>query len=218
MKIRKAGAVLGLVLVCAAGAGRASGSDIRFWEQLGLNWSPFAPLKIFLEKELRYENSFTDMDSDITELGLRWELAKWLDIRFDYRFISKGKDEKRDRIDGNITIGWSRPGVALSNRFRLQKEFITETGAEAATETVFRDRVRATLRPEKTLRPYGDAEIFLGLGENGSALNMLRLGTGLEIAASKKATVTAFYVYQNKFGNTAKEISHIFGARFSYGF
>jgi hypothetical protein len=215
--MKKRIAVLGLGVLMALGLRVASaGEDVRFWQVFGIDLTPVKRFKLYIEKQLRYEGTLTDMESDISEVGLRYKVTKWLDLRVDYRFESQYR-EKRDRVDGNVILGWNWKGFSLSNRFRLQKEFI-ETLSREDAETVFRDRLLLTLRPKNRLRPFAGGEIFLGLGEDGKKLDKFRLMTGLEYDVNSRVTLSFFYIYQRDLGEKTNESWNVLGGRFRYSF
>ncbi len=203
-------------MVLAAGLAAATDEGARFWETFSFNWKPLPGLRLGLEKQLRYEGTFTDLETDVTEFGVGYRVAKWLTVQADYRFIAE-RYEKRDRIDGAIVLGWRWPTVEVSNRVRLQKEFI-ESWTGKDTELTFRNRLQVTFRADKALRPYGGGEVFLGLGEGGKALNKYRLTAGIEYDITKKVTLSLFGHYQKDLGETTNESYPIIGGRFHYSF
>jgi len=215
--MRKSVAAFGLLFVLAVGLRGADSDGVsQFWEIFGVDWKPVKGLRFDLEKQIRYESTFTNIESDITEVGVRYGLTKWLDIQADYRFVNMGT-EKRNRLDGNVIVGWHWGSVSISNRVRLQKEFIETTSAKDS-ELVFRDRLRVTLRRNKALRPFAGGEIFLGLGEDGREQNKYRLTAGLEYSVTKKVTLSAFYHFQRDLSEATNETTHIFACAFHYSF
>jgi hypothetical protein len=194
-----------------------SGSDVQFWEVFSLDWkTPIKGVKLYLEKQLRYQNTFNDTDSDLTELGIRYRLSGWIDLRANYRYISKF-NEIRHRVDGNVVMTWEQPAFELSNRAKIQQEFIqTPEGNE--TELTLRDMVKATFLPLRDLRPFAAGEIFVLSAEDGMRFDKFRLYAGLEYDIASKVTLSAFYIFQRDVGEKTNETVHIVGARFAYSF
>jgi hypothetical protein len=214
MRIRQ-GAVL-LLLLTTAGLGAASAQDLRYWEVFGVGWKPWPGLKLVLEKQMRYEGTFTDLESDITELSVGYRIRPWLEVQADYRFISQS-GEKRNRLDAAAVLLWRTSNIELSSRSRLQNEVIT-SDADKTSELTFRERLQAVFRADKALQPYVSAELFLGLGENGRAQNKYRLIGGVDYDLSKKATFGLFGVYQRDLSEATNESFGVLGGRFRYTF
>jgi hypothetical protein len=205
-----------ILLSLTAVSGAASGQDLRYWEVFGIGWKPLPGLRLVLEKQLRYEGTFTDLENDISELSVGYKLQDWLELQADYRFISQS-GEKRNRLDGAVELSRRWRSIELSSRSRLQAEFITNsTGQE--TETTFRERIQATFRRDKALQPYISGEIFLGLGEGGKAQNKYRLTAGADYDVTKKASLGLFGVYQKDLSEKTNESYGVLGGRFRYTF
>jgi hypothetical protein len=195
---------------------RAAGSAAQFWQIVAFDWKPVPGLSLELERQFRYQDTFVAMESDITEIGIRYKLSDWLAIGGDYRFTALG-DEKRNRFDGNLVLTWRGWGVEVSNRARLQKEWIATLDAKW-DELVFRDRLRVTFLPDGKLRPFAGGEIFLGLDEAGKSENKFRLSAGLEYDLSKRVNLSLFYHFQRDLGEKTNETCHIVAGRFCYSF
>lgn len=210
-RILAAAVLLSLSLLPPLGA-----ADVQFWEVFSLAWKPAKKLTFEFEKNLRYENSFATMRSDHTELGVGYKVTRWLEVKADYRFIALD-GEKRHRVDGNVVLTWRGKAIELSNRARIQNEFV-ENAAGRRSELVFRDRVEASFRPGKRLRPFVGGEIFLGLNDAGTSENKYRLTCGLDWSAVKKVTLSLFVHRQTDLGEATNETIPIFGARFRYTF
>lgn len=218
MRSKRTAALFALFASALLGLGTpAAGSDVQFWEQFSLDWkTPIKGVKLYLEKQLRYQNTFNDTESDLTEVGIRTRIADWIDVRTNYRYISM-YNEVRHRVDGNVVLRWEQPGFELSNRARVQQEFI-EMPDGKETELMFRDMAKVTLRPARLLRPYAAGEIFVRSDEEGLAFDKFRIYAGAEYDIVSKVTLSAFYIFQRDVGEKTNETIHIVGARFNYSF
>ncbi len=204
------------ILLISTLALRGVDSAVQFWEIVGFDWKPVANLKLDFVRQMRYEDTFAAVESDITEVGIGYELNRQFTVKADYRFVGMG-DEKRHRIDGNIIfkMGWSR--FSVSNRARLQQEFIT-TLKDSESRLVFRDRLQLAYHPGGALKPYIGGEIFLGVNEAGKSENKFRLTGGLDFDLSKRVTLSLFYHFQKDMGEKTNEIKHIVAGGFHYSF
>lgn len=191
-------------------------TETEFWEVFGVDFPVGKAFKVYLEKQLRYEGKFTNMESDLSEVGLRYRLSRRLDLRVNYRFVSRF-EEKRNRLDANIYFRFKFGDFKISNRARFQSEVIEDRGG-TETEREFRDRLRLTYTGGKRLSPYCGGEIFVGLGEGGEARNKLRLTGGVNWKVKKRVTVGLFYHFQNDLVKDRSEKDHIFGMKFKYSF
>ncbi len=205
--------LLGMTLTLTADA---AGNNPKFWTGFGIDWKPTKNFKLYLEKQLRYEETFTNMESDVSEIGLRFKPAKWLAFRVNYRFTSL-EGEKRNRLDGNVYFNLKWSNFKLSNRVRLQKEYI-DTHDFSDSQLEFRNRLRLTLCKSKVFQPFAGGEIFIGLGDEGKKQNKLRLTTGLDWKPKKRVTVSLFYHFQRDLAEKTNETFHILGCKFRYSF
>jgi len=198
--------------------GEKDDSNVEFWQSAVVDFKPAKGLKLYLEKQLRYENKFTYMESDLSEVGLRYRLNKLLDFRVNYRFIYRPmSNQKRNRLDANLYLNFSWNEFEISSRSRLQQEYI-ETLDSKDSELEFRNRLRITYRKNKKVRPFFGGEIFLGLGEEADDQNKFRLTAGTDWKVKKRVTLTLFYHYQEFLESTHSKQSHILGFKFNYSF
>jgi opacity protein-like surface antigen len=193
-------------------------ADVEFWQSVGVDFKPAKNFKLYLEKQLRYENKFTNTESDLYEVGLRYRFNKFLDFRVNYRFEYRpNPNEKRNRIDGNLYLNFKWKTFEISNRCRLQQESINDLET-SYSELEFRDRIRLTFRGSKKIRPYFGGEIFIGLGENGEDRNKLRLTAGTDWKLKKRVTLGLFYHYQTFLQSEKNKQINVFGMKFNYSF
>jgi opacity protein-like surface antigen len=210
-----------LIVVAVLLIGLASvaySTDTEFWQAVGVDFKPAKSFKLYLEKQLRYENKFTFTESDFYEVGLRYSFNKYLDFRVNYRFEYRPNDnEKRNRIDGNLYLTFKLPYFEISNRSRLQQEYLKDLDS-SWSELEFRDRIRLTLRGSKKIKPYVGGEIFIGLGDGGKDRLKLRLTVGTDWNIKKRVTLSLFYHYQ-KFLEREKPVkTNVLGMKFNYSF
>ena len=214
----KKGLVVFIILICSALTvyGASDDADLGLWQSFGVDFKPAKGFKLYLEKQLRCEDKFTNMESDISEVGLRYKASGFLQLRVNYRFVSRS-GEKRDRFDGNVYLNLRLNAVKISNRTRLQQEFI-ETLESSESELDFRNRLRITFTNSKKIQPFLGGEVFIGLGDGGDKRNKFRLTAGADWAVTKPVTLTAFYHYQRELEKDNPDTSHIFGLKFNYSF
>ncbi|MCP4154835.1 MAG: DUF2490 domain-containing protein [bacterium] len=213
----KKGFILVIVVICAAAAlwGETT-KDLEMWQAFGVSLKPAKGFKLYLEKELRYEDKLTNLDADLSEVGLRYTLSKLMAFRVNYRFVSLS-GEKRNRIDGNVYLNFKLNNLTISNRTRLQQETI-ETHEEKETELAFRNRLRFQFIKSKKIRPFFGTELFVGLGEDGDKRNKLRLTVGTDWKVRKRVTLSLFYHFQRDLDKNDPDTSNIVGIKFNYSF
>lgn len=214
----KKGIILLTLVICVAFCvfGKEAETDLEFWQAFGVDFKPANGFKLYLEKQLRYEDKLTNMESDISEVGLRYKWNKLLSLRVNYRFVSRS-GEKRNRFDGNVCLNLKWKAITISNRTRLQKEFI-ETLEDSESELEFRNRLRVTFTNKKKIQPFLGGEIFIGLGEGADKQNKFRLTGGMDWKVKKRVTLTLFYHYQKELEKDKPDTSHILGFKFNYSF
>lgn len=204
------------LMFALTGALRCGDDTTQFWQSFSFDWRPIKGLKLELEKQLRYVDTFADVDSDITQIGVSYKVRKWLAVQADYRFTGMG-DEKRHRLDGNLVLSWDWPTIGVSNRARLQHESV-ETLKNSHSELVFRDRLRVTFLRDRNLQPFVGGEIFLGINEAGKSENKYRLTAGVDYLLSKRVTLSLFGHRQKDTGEKTNETAYIIAGGFNYSF
>lgn len=207
-----------MLVICVAFYvfGEEAETDLEFWQAFGVDFKPAPGFKLYLEKQLRYEDKLTDLKSDFSEVGLRYKLNNFLRLRVNYRFVSRS-GEKRNRFDGNVYLNLRWNAVKISNRTRLQKEFI-ETLEDTDSELELRNRLRVTFTNSKKMQPFLGGEIFFGLGEGADKQDKFRLTVGTDWEVKKRVTLTLFYHFQRDLGKDKPDTSHIIGFKFNYSF
>lgn len=187
-------------------------SDIELWEAFSADFKPIKNLKVYVERQFRYYQKLARMKSHFTEIGVRYRSIKWLGFRINYRFISR-VGEKRHRFDANVLQYFKLNSFQISNRTRLQKEFIENKDSE----TLFRNRLRVTFSRSKKILPFVGGEIFLGLADDKDQ-NQFRLTVGADWKMKKRFVIRVLYHYQKDLVKEKSELTHIFKLRFRYSF
>ena len=85
------GIALALLLTCLSIAGWGQepipvDRETGFWEAFGLNITVNKTFKIYLEKQLRYEENFSNLEADFMEAGVRIRLKRFVAFRLNYRY------------------------------------------------------------------------------------------------------------------------------------
>lgn len=207
--------------IVAAGWGQEAAQTQReteFWEAFGLNITVNKIFKIYLEKQLRYEERFSNLEADFMEAGVRIRLKRFAAVRLNYRYTIR-RTHKRYRFDGNLQFNFKvkasgklKP-LRISTRTRLQKEWIDNVLDEREVE--LRNRVKMTYRLDKKIWPYMALEWFKGLGDNAGLLDKIRWTTGVEWNVKKRLMIRLYYHYQKDLVKNLTRISHIFGTKFA---
>jgi len=187
-------------------------SDIELWESFSVDFKLANEFKVYIERQFRYYQELSRMKSHFTEIGARYRPIKWLGFRINYRFISR-MGEKRHRIDANVLQYFQLKSFQISNRSRLQKEFIENKDSE----TVFRNRLRVKFNQNKKFLPFVGGEIFLGLADNNDQ-NQFRLTAGAEWEMMKRFIISLLYHYQKDLLKDKSELTHIFKIKFTFSF
>jgi Protein of unknown function (DUF2490) len=212
-----------IVLICLSGIiyGQETPpnteSDTQMWEAFGIDIEVHPIFKVYLEKQLRYQDRFSNLRSDIMEVGGRLRLNKFAAIRANYRYTIRDND-KRYRFDANLQLNFKVKNFRLATRSRIQSEYI-EDGIFNDSELELRNRFKITYRTKKAkLRPYFASELFLGLRDNKRDRNKLRLTLGTDWRVKKRVSIKFFYHFQTDLVPERSERSHIFGTKFNYSF
>lgn len=196
--------------------GQIQQSKVEYWEAFGIDIRVSKIFKIYMEKQLRYEDRFSDLRADIMEGGVRIKIAKSFFTRFNYRYTIQ-RDKRKYRFDANIMGNIKLKKFRLSLRSRIQKEFL-EDGVFTSTLVEFRNKVVLSYKINKQFFPYLGGEFFLGLGENKGVTDKTRLSFGLEWNVKKRFRIKFFYHLQKDAVKELNKINNIFGVKFNYSF
>jgi hypothetical protein len=192
-------------------------SDAQVWGVLGIDIEVHPIFKIYLEKQYRYQTNFSDLRSDIYEVGGRLRLTGFAAIRGNYRYTIREND-KRYRFDANLQLDFRIKDFSLDTRTRIQSEYI-EDNIFNASESELRNRLRVTYRPRGSiLRPYIAVELFHGLGENKRERNKLRMTFGSLLRLKSGFSIKMFFHYQTDTVSERSQRRYIFGTKFNYSF
>jgi hypothetical protein len=191
--------------------------DTEFWESFGVDIQLDNRFKLYLEKQLRYEDSFSNLEADLMEAGIRVRLFKFMTFRVNYRYTIR-QNNKRYRFDANLYFNFRLnpskkwQSVRLSSRTKLQKEY-KEDGIFNDSEWELRNRLKLEVPFTRPIRPYLGAEWFKGLGDMGRLRDKLRLTLGVEWRVKGSITIKPFYHFQTDLVSGLSETTHIFGTK-----
>ncbi len=206
----------------------ATDTDYGIWQAFGTDITVNPIFKVYLEKQLRYRDKFSNLRSDIMEAGVRVKLRKWIALRLNYRYTilpdrASGATRRRYRFDGNVNLRFKfkvikkLKSLRFTTRTRLQREFIKD-GGFVDTEWELRNRLKFLWPLIPKLSPYFSFEYFKGLGSGARIQDKYRLSLGVEWKITKQATIKPFYHFQRDLVAGISEVSHIFGTKFNYSF
>jgi len=192
--------------------------DTGFWQAYGISVQVNKMFKVYLDKELRYENKFNNLESDLYGAGVRIRLSKWAALRGNYRYTLRAKN-RRMRFDLDLLLDWSiKPWhLDVDVRSVLQREYVKDNVFNDS-EWEWRNRLKVTYTRWKMFQPYVGLEIFSGLGDNAYERNKLRFSLGLDCRLKKRFTITPFYHFQKDTSALLDEAAHILGMKFGYSF
>jgi len=169
-------------------------------------------LRLNVEQQLRLDGGATGFDETLTELSLRFRIAKFLRIGAAYRFIVL-PDEQRHRGAGEAQLATALGAVRPSYRARL--EVTTRPGDD--TQTRLRNRLKVAVNAPHRLEPFLAGELIHVLSPR-SEFREVRLYAGTEWQATDELQLSAFYLFQDEHNMNAPERNHIVGLGASYRF
>ncbi len=197
--------------------GQSENTKVEYWESFGIDIKISDTFKLYLEKQLRYEDRFSDLRADIMEGGVRVKLIGPLYTRVNYRYTIQ-REKKKFRFDGNLIYSFKfKKKIKIGLRTKIQKEYLDD-GVFIINSLEFRNRVIVSYKINKKFTPYIGGELFLGLGENAGVLDKIRLSTGIEWDIKKRFRMKAFYHLQKDIIKDVNQSSNVFGIKFNYSF
>lgn len=172
--------------------------DFQVWntdvEELKIN----KDLKLAFEEEFRWGDNANDFYYHHYDVGLFYNLEKWLNIGGGYRHIyelKKGKFKLENDPYVTLTLFWDFKGFKFEDRSRMEYRYFDYQ------DDSWRYRNKAMVKlpwkfTKMEVQPYLADEIFISF--NGiSELNQNRFSSGLTMNLTKNLKAEIYYMLQN---------------------
>lgn len=171
----------------------------QLWNSAGVSFDINKEWMGKFDEEFRLGNDGGNLYYQHSDIGFIYTgLADWLDLGFNYRYISEKDSRNRWREENrphfNVTVKSQLFGLDVSDRSRF--EFRDREGKENVWR--YRNKFTVKLPFEVTslkLQPYIANEAFITLNDDN--LDKNRLYFGFPLTLSKNSKTDIFYLWQS---------------------
>jgi len=190
--------LIGLTIMLAARAYAYDDHDFQVWntdvEEVKIN----NDAKVAIEEEFRWGNNASELFYQHYDVGLFYNLKKYLNVGAGYRHVLDLKNGKF--LTGNepymtTTLLWDLLGTKFDDRNRLEyRHFDYKTDSWR-----YRNKIMAKLPWKFTrmeIQPYLADEVFVGFGAINE-FNQNRFSSGIAMNLTKNIKAEIYYMLQS---------------------
>lgn len=200
--------------------------DAGLWSTFNLDKKLNDKFSLFMTEEFRLRENFTRVNLFYTDLGVQYQLAKFLKIALAYRLIEKNLIDDtysyRHRVMLDITLKKKIGSFAVSYRQRLQREVRNIQTSESGFMPEWYSRNKLAIKYDlgKPITPYIAAEFRYQINnprlvEANRLWSRSRYFVGLDYKKSDKHAFGLFYMIQREFNVSAPQNLYIVGLEYS---
>lgn len=154
--------------------------------------------KIALEEEFRWGDNANEFFYHHYDIGIFYDLRKYLNIGGGYRHVSelkKGKFKLENEPYMTLTLFWDLKGIKFEDRNRMEYRHFDYQ----ADSWRYRNKITMKMPWKFTriqLQPYLSDEILVGFG-TANQLNQNRLSSGFGMNLGKNIKAEIYYMLQS---------------------
>lgn len=225
MSVRYSLMLLSLGVLCTSL--NAQESDFEVWLKAGAKYKISDRWSLDLEEQIRFDDDANALKNYHTELGIKFELNKLLDLLLATRYITR--NDNRGNRQGFEDHFRYQVGLAAKHdidRFELKHRLLyqhrNEVGLSEADGDVsrryFRWRSGFTYKiKDWKYDPQFNAEYFLGMNRDEAGIeNSIRFTIGTERKYKKVGEFGIFYRYETTVGTPIDEITQVLALKYTY--
>ena len=201
-------------------------SDFKTWTGVSVEAEPVKNLNLEITPEVRLDDNSSKFQSFVTDVGVEYEVTKFLDLGLLYRHSCKYKPEDgyshANRFSGYIVLSRKIERVQISYRALYEQEYIRMNTSEDGNipEHMHRHKIGAKYNIRKNpITPELNGELFVAINnekENTPAL--YRINTGASYKINKHWRVKLLYRFQKELNVNDPLSSHILSTNLQYSF
>lgn len=201
--------------------------DFAIWNTVGLKYSLGDKWKFGLEQSLRLKEQAAEVDEYFTELGIKYELFKNLDIGFGARYITENDNvgkkqgyENHFRFNFDLSYKYDFKRFEIGHRVRYQNK--NQLGVGVDEGDIPAERIRFKTSVEYNIRKWPlDPEISYELlsgfqKDEKMTLDKYRLTIGTEYDFKKFGEFGVFFRLEESFIKTKPDKLTVLGFQYTY--
>ncbi len=208
------------------GITKAQTSDFQIWTTAGISKKITKDISLSIEQELRFYNNASFAKKYFTDIGVNYELLKFIDISLNYRFIKNRENnslfETQNRYYTDICLKRSFNRFRFSFRTRYQVQQENKINKEMGEPTDIYNRNKLSIKyniPKFPVSPNISSELFYQFDKAyGNKFDKVRFQFGLEYSILKDHKIEIYYMFQHEIMQAEPEKTYILGLSYSYEF
>lgn len=200
--------------------------DLELWPSVKLEKAWDNGLAVSLEQEFRLGHNVSEVNKYFTQVGVEYEVNKYVAIGGAYRFIKNRNNddvfEKQHRLFADLSLSYKFGKLGIGYRLRYQNQddsFIASSDGDTPQGDI-RNRIKLKYKIKKlNLTPFIGAELYRAYEKGESAFfSKVRytIGTGYDF--EKAGKINLFYRIQKELNVEEPKTRYILGLGYSYSF
>ena len=149
-------------------------------------------LSIELEQSLRLEDQSKRFKQTFTEVGLSYDINKYIKVEIPYRYAIF-KDKKKQRISFSSTLKIKKNNSTFRYKGRIQSTYEKEN-----REDVVRNKFTYEHEINNKYEPFLSFEILSPYDKEVKNVDDYRISFGSEINLPNKTSLKLYYIYQKE--------------------
>jgi hypothetical protein len=215
--------LLFLILVFSQSV-KSQHQDARFWTSLSIRYDVAKKWRITLEEETRFYENMSRFDKLNSELTVKYQISKPLDVGFFYRLITNNNSRREIELNNRLGIfmqakkkyyNWEGSLKTLYQKtyfgFRNSEDWYLPENYIRAEVGISRE-----LKNKKT-EPYTNIEFWYRMPSVGqSFVDQYRYTVGVKHKLNKHNRVDFYYRLQQDLQLSDPLTAHIFGVGYQF--
>ena len=191
-------------------------SDNQLWNSAVLKLDINKKIRLDIEEQVRFNNNISHLNTTISEIGLRYELTKKIELKTGFRYTYDPESHNSLRFSGDISYTWSKKKFPVDVKYRLRYQNTIEEYTKK-TSGYIRNRIKVQYNLSRLADPFVAFESYFRLNYlNRFTSNRYFLGA--EWKPCKKLNLDTFFLIEDEFDEFNPKLNKIFGLELSYRF
>ncbi len=193
----------------------AQEKDTELWLGGSLNSKFKGKFSGQVSQVFKFNDTIHHYKSSFTELGLKYDVNKFIDFKINYRFIGNPPDGNTHRFSGDFMTIFKKKNFPLSFGYRLRYQHEILIRNRNTTDFI-RNKFTLKYNLSKIVDPFVSFEMFYRLnGKN--EIREIRYLIGAEWKLSDKMGLSTYYFYSDELNMRNTKDVHTICFMLSYG-
>lgn len=192
--------------------------DLQFWNTESIEKKVNDKLRIKVEEELRIGGNMSVLYYEHTDLGVKYNVTRGLDVGLNYRQIYEkkaGRWKGENRPYGEVILKEAWQNMEITDRNRLE----LRCGEGRTPKWRYRNKFSVSSPWKLTkfhINPYAADEVFVDF--YGNQLTRNRLYLGLKAKWLKQLKTDVFYLWELNKNNSEWTYNNVIGLKIKISF